>query len=439
MSIDNISLFPQSTTVSPDGHLVIGRCDAISLASRYGTPLYVLDEDHIRSKCREFKTAFARLYQNTNVAYASKACLNKAITKIMAQEGMELDVVSGGELAIALSARFPAEKIYFHGNNKSEEELTYALENKIGHIVADNVTELEIIDRLARQIGHYPDVFIRITPGVQAHTHHHITTGHSGSKFGVYLDDAPETIRLAGKLNGINLVGLHCHLGSQLHETIPYTDALEVLLKLGKKMHDEQGFNLKELSLGGGFGVSYTLEDNALPVENYAVAITGLMVSMCERLEIPLPRLIIEPGRSIVGPAGVTLYRVGMQKQAKGYEKYIAIDGGMADNIRPALYDAKYVVAAAGKMLDTCTEKVTIAGKYCESGDILAKDVMLPSVKAGDILAVPVTGAYCIPMASNYNGALKPAVVMVGSGRSRLVRRREEYADLIRLDQDEGV
>lgn len=434
-----ISLFTLGSSINTDGHLAIGGCDAISLASQYDTPLYVLDEDHIREKCREFKKEFGHLYQKTNVAYASKACLNKAVAKIMVQEGMELDVVSGGELAIALSALFPPEKIYFHGNNKSENELVYALENKIGHVVADNVSELVMLDKLSRQVGHCPDVFIRITPGVDAHTHHHITTGQSGSKFGVYLEEAPEAIRIAQELEGVNLVGLHCHLGSQLHETSPYTDALEILLKFSKKMHDETGFILREISLGGGFGVNYTLEDNALSVKNYAVAISGLMVSLCEQLNLPCPGLIIEPGRAIVGPAGVTLYRVGMQKQAKGYEKYVAVDGGMADNIRPALYDASYAVVAAGKMRDICQDKVTIAGKYCESGDILARDVWLPPLEAGDILALPVTGAYCIPMASNYNGALKPAVVMVSGGKSRLVRRREEYADLTYLDTDGEV
>jgi len=439
MNIEILSLFPQDSNINPEGHLVIGGCDAVSLASRYGTPLYVLDEGHIRSKCREFRNEFDRLYQNIGVAYASKACLNKAVAKIMDQEDMELDVVSGGELAIALSAKFPVERIYFHGNNKSEEELVFALENKIGHIVADNITELVMIDRLARQAGHYPDVFIRITPGVDAHTHHHITTGHSGSKFGVYLDDAPEAIRMAQKLKGVNLVGLHCHLGSQLQETGPYTDALEILLKFSRKMRDEEGFNLRELSLGGGFGVNYVLEDNALPVASYATAIAGMMVSMCDQLNLPCPRLIIEPGRAIIGPAGVALYRVGMQKQAKGYEKYVAVDGGMADNIRPALYDARYTVAAAGKMLEDCLEEVTIAGKFCESGDILARDVLLPPLEAGDILAVPVAGAYCLPMASNYNGALKPPVVMVSDRNSRLVRRREEYADLVSLDVDDGV
>lgn len=439
MSTDMLSLFTLGSSVSPDGHLVIGGCDAVSLASLYGTPLYVFDEGHIREKCREFKKEFGKYYHNTSVAYASKACLNRSIAKIMAEEGMELDVVSGGELAIALSSGFPAERIYFHGNNKSEAEIMFALESGVGHIVADNVTELEMLDRLFCRAGHRPDVFIRITPGVDAHTHHHITTGHSGSKFGVYLEEAPQAIRIAQKLESVNLVGLHCHLGSQLHETSPYTDALEILLKFSKKMHDEEGFILREISLGGGFGVNYTLEDNALPVENYAAAISGLMISLCERLDLPRPGLIIEPGRAIVGPAGVALYRAGMIKQAKGYEKFVAIDGGMADNIRPALYDARYAVAAAGKMLEEPDQKVTIAGKFCESGDILSRDVWLPAVETGDILAVPVAGAYCLSMASNYNGALKPAVVMVGGGKSRLVRRRETYSDLTSLDVEDGA
>ncbi len=436
MNKEVLSLFPIGSTINHDGHLVIGGCDAVMLAKQYGTPLYIIDEGHIRDKCREFKKEFARLYQNVSVAYASKACLNKAVARLIAEEGLELDVVSGGELAIALAAGFPAEKIYFHGNNKSAAELLYALENKIGHIVADNVIELEMISHAANKSGYHPDVFIRINPEVLAHTHQHITTGQSGSKFGVYMNDAPGAVRLAKKL-GLNLVGLHCHLGSQLQETGPYTDALDVMLRFSKKMLDEEGFNLREISVGGGFGVNYTLEDGALPVNNYAAAITGLLVSMCEKLNLPQPGLIIEPGRAIVGPAGVTLYSVGVQKQAEGYEKYVAIDGGMADNIRPALYQADYTVVAAGKMNDERAEKVTVAGKYCESGDILARDVLLPPVQTGDILAVAVTGAYCLPMGSNYNGALKPAVVITGGGKSRLVRRREEYKDLLALDAEE--
>jgi len=438
MNKEILSLFPQGSSIDSDGHLVVGGCDTVSLAARYGTPLYILDENHILSMCREFKKEFARHYKDIKVAYASKACLNQSVARIIASEDLELDVVSGGELAIALAANFPADKIYFHGNNKTEEELEYALANKIGHIVADNASELEMINRAVKRSGHHPDVFLRVNPEVQVHTHHHITTGQPGSKFGIYMDQAPDAIRLAKKL-GINLVGLHCHLGSQIQEIRPYTDSLEVMLKFSKETLDEEGFNLKEISIGGGFGVNYTLKDKALPIASYASAIAGSLISLCEQLGLPVPGLIIEPGRAIVGNAGVTLYSVGMQKQAKGYEKYVSIDGGMADNIRPALYDAVYEVVAAGKMLDNCTEKVTIAGRYCESGDILAQDVMLPPVNSGDVLAVPVTGAYCLPMGSNYNGALKPAVVMTSNGESRLVRRREKYVDLIALDVPEDV
>jgi len=434
MKEELLHLFPEGAAVNAKGHLEIGGCDTVALAGEYGTPLYVLDESHIRNKCRQYVSEFTGRFADTRVAYASKACLNKAVARVIREEGLELDVVSGGELAIALSAGFPAARVYFHGNNKSPEEMRYAFENGVGYIVADNLMELEILQQLAFEFGYSPEVLIRVTPGVEAHTHQHITTGYTGSKFGLPLGDAAGAIKKARKLVNLKLVGLHCHLGSQINETRPYEEALGVLIDFSREVYDKEGFELKKLSIGGGFGVNYTLQDRALPVSVYADTIINTLTSACNRAGLSTPGLIIEPGRSIIGPAGVTLYRVGMIKEIQGLIKYVTVDGGMADNIRPALYDASYAAVAAGKMYEPASEKVTIAGKYCESGDILVKDVSLASVTMGDIVAIPVTGAYCLPMASNYNGAPKPAVVMVNGGGSRVICRREEYSDLVRLD-----
>jgi len=433
-----LDLFPAGTNINSTGNLVVGGCDTVFLAGHYGTPLYILDENHIRRQCRQYRREFTRAYPNVRVAYASKACLNKALARIIDQEEMELDVVSGGELAIALSAGFPAEKIYFHGNNKSKSELEQAFQARVGHVVADNLAELELIDRLADKAGYLPEILLRVTPGVDAHTHHHITTGVAGSKFGLPLEDAARAIKQADGFAHLKITGLHCHLGSQIHEIEPYVKALGILLEFSRTMKAEQGFELKVLSLGGGFGVNYTLEDKALSAGVYAGAIASALVAGCGELGLELPRLVIEPGRAIVANAGVTLYSVGMQKKIQGFGHYVAIDGGMADNIRPALYDAVYTVVVANKVESRVENQVIIAGKYCESGDILVRNANLPVVEAGDILAIPVTGAYCLPMASNYNGALKPAVILVNNGQHRLIRRREEYRDLMYLDVEGG-
>jgi len=438
MKKTELELFPAGTSVSSAGTLVVGGCDSVFLANHYGTPLYILDENHIRRQCREYRREFSQAYQNTRVAYASKACLNRTLARIIHQESLELDVVSGGELAIALSAGFPAEKIYFHGNNKSQSELEQAFNAGVGHIVADNLAELEIIDRLAGRSGCLPEILLRVTPGVDAHTHHHITTGVTGSKFGLPLGDAARAIKQTAGLANLEIAGLHCHLGSQIHEVGPYVKALGILLDFSHRMKTDEGFELKVLSLGGGFGVNYTLEDKALPAGVYAGAISAALVAGCSKLGLLLPRLVIEPGRAIVAGAGVTLYTVGMQKKIEGFGHYVAVDGGMADNIRPALYDAAYTAVVANKIEHRIENEVIIAGKYCESGDILVRKASLPPVEAGDILAIPVTGAYCLPMASNYNGALKPAVVLVNNGGHRLIRRREEYRDLMYLDVEGG-
>lgn len=429
-----LQLFPINTSVNQKGRLVIGGCDCVELSRKYGTPLYILDEQQLRTQCRTFLEAFRQFYPRTRVAYASKALLNRAVAAVICQEELELDVVSAGELAIALSAGFGPGRIYFHGNNKSPDELEYALENQVGHLVMDSLMETDIVIKRLENVGYRPALLLRVTPGVDAHTHRHITTGVSGSKFGMPLEEASQAIeRLAGHPE-INLAGLHCHLGSQVFETGPYAKAMDILLAFTRQMIDRKGFELKELSIGGGFAVNYMPGENAPPASDYARVITGSLTTGCRQKGLNVPELIIEPGRAIAGRAGVALYRAGMQKNIPGFGRYIAVDGGMADNIRPALYGARYTAVPAGKMHAEPIEKVSIVGKYCESADILVSEVMMPALEPGDIIAVPVTGAYCLPMASNYNGALKAAVVMVDRGRERLICRREELEDLLRLD-----
>ncbi len=432
-----IGLFPAGACINSSGHLVVAGCDTVKLAHRYSTPLYIIDEQQVRRQCREFKKEFTAAYPGADVAYASKALLNKAVARLIDEEKMCIDVVSGGEMAIALSAGFPAQNIYFHGNNKSRAELEYAFASGIGHIVIDSLMELGVVTELAEKLGNEPEILLRVTPGVDAHTHQHITTGYTGSKFGLTPGDARQAIRLAMGSPGLKLTGLHCHLGSQIHEVEPYRQAIKILFELAREAAHETGFSLDELNLGGGFGVNYMPDDRALRIAEFAQAIAGAITGEVRRLGLPLPHLVVEPGRSIVARAGITLYRAGMIKDIPQAVRYVAVDGGMADNIRPALYGAAYTAVAASRMDEEPDTAFTIAGKFCESGDVVARNVKMASVEPGDIIAVPVTGAYCLPMASNYNGALKPAVIMVKDGRSRLIRRREEPQDLMMLDRDE--
>lgn len=427
-------LFPPTAEVSGKGHLVIGGCDMVALAEEFGTPLYIFDEQTLRQKCAEFRNEFGKRYPDVAIVYAGKAFVNRALAVILKDEGLGLDVVSGGELSIARSVDFPMEKIYFHGNNKSAGELDMALESKVGRIVIDNFQELDMLAGMAVQRGAAPDVLLRLTPGVDPHTHRHISTGVEDSKFGIPLASADEAVSRAMAAPGLNLVGLQFHLGSQIFEVEPYREAIRVIMDLAAKMRTRHGFELKELDVGGGFAVQYTVDSTAPPVADYAEMITATVTEKCRQQNLELPKLIIEPGRSIVGRAGVALYRAGVVKEIPGIRCYVSVDGGMADNIRPALYDARYEAVVANRMNDKEKKKVTIAGKFCESGDILIKDIDLPEIAPGDILAVPDCGAYCLAMGSNYNASLKPAIVMVNDGRARLVRRRETYEDLLRHD-----
>ncbi|MFC1965675.1 diaminopimelate decarboxylase [Chloroflexota bacterium] len=432
--ISKLPLFPRTAKVSDKGHLVIGGCDAVELAAEFGTPLYIFDEVSLRSKCVEFKTEFGRRYTDTAVLYACKAFINKALALIFREEGFGLDVVSGGEIGIVQSAGFPLERVYFHGNNKSAEELRLALELGVGRIVVDNFHELKMLGEIAREKGCTPDILLRLSPGVDPHTHKYITTGNVDSKFGFPLANGEEAITAAMSLSSLNLVGLHFHLGSLLFEIEPYQQAIDFILSFAAEMKRKHGFELSELNIGGGFAVQYTLDSPPPTVAEYAEAIISNIISKCRELKLELPRLIIEPGRSIVAMAAVALYEVGASKDIPGVRRYVSIDGGMADNIRPALYGARYEAVVANKMNEKETGEVTIAGKFCESGDILIRDISLPALVAGDILAMPGCGAYCLPQACNYNASFKVAVALVNDGRARLIRRRETIEDLIGCD-----
>jgi diaminopimelate decarboxylase len=431
---DKLSLFPLTAGVNDRGHLALGGCDTVELAAEFGTPLYVFDELSLRSKCAEFRTEFGQRYADTIVAYSCKAFINKALALIFKEEGLSLDVVSDGEISIVRSAGFPMDRVCFPGNNKSSEELTLALESGVGRIVVDNFHELNMLAGIAGERGGKPDIWLRLTPGVDPHTHKYITTGNIDSKFGIPLASGEEAVTTAMSMPEINLMGLHFHIGSQIAETEPYQKSIEVILNFAAEMGQKHGFELKEMSIGGGFAIQYTLDSPVPPVSAYAEAMTSAITEQCRRLEMATPRLIIEPGRSMVGQAGVALYTAGVVKDIPGVRCYVSVDGGMADNIRPALYGAELEAAVANKILEKEMGRVTIAGKFCESGDILISDIALPQVLTGDIIAVPNSGAYCIPMASNYNSSLKPAIVMVKEGKARLIRRRETFDDLTRHD-----
>lgn len=431
-----LSLFPLTAKVNNQGHICIGGCDIADLTREFGTPLYLFDEFTLRHKCREFKAAFSKYYPDSLVIYASKAFLNQALALIFKQEGLGLDVVSGGELSIAHSANFPPAKVYFHGNNKTPEELKLALNWNIGRVVVDNFYELELLNRLAKEREVSQDILLRLNPGVDPHTHEYTTTAILDSKFGFPLatGQAEEAVKQAMSASNLNLLGFHFHLGSPISETKPYEVATELVLRFALGARDKFSFRLSEFSVGGGFAVQYTLDSKVPAVADYAQAITNKLNSLISQTGLASPRLIIEPGRAIVGQAGVALYKVGAIKEIPGVRKYICVDGGMSDNIRPALYGAKYEALVANKALEAEEELVTVVGKLCESGDILVREANLASVFPGDILAIPVCGAYSIPMWSNYNALPRPAIIMVNNGEACLIRRRESYPDLMSLD-----
>ncbi len=430
------NVLPLTAGMSEAGHLLLGGCDAVDLARDFGTPLYVFDEETLRGQCRAFIGAFRSRYPDTAVAYAAKAYLGRALAAIVAQEGMDLDVVSGGELAIAASVNFPPERIHFHGNNKSEAELREALDYGIARIVVDNFHEMQLLNGVARARGLRQKVLLRLSPGIDPHTHEKTTTGTLENKFGIPLPtgQAEAAVRQALDMPGLELVGLHVHLGSPVFELEPYTQAVDMVCEFASRMLKAYGFEMREFSPGGGFAVAYTADQRPPAPDEYAEAIVPPLIAACERHGLAQPRLFIEPGRSIVARAGVALYTVGASKEVPDVRRFVSVDGGMADNIRPAMYDSKYSAVVANRVLDERVERVTVAGKYCESGDVLMRDADLPPLVPGDILAMPAAGAYALAMAGNYNASLRPAIVLVKDGQSHLIRRRETYEDLMRTD-----
>lgn len=411
--------------------------DCLQLAAEYGTPLYLMDEQKIRKNCRMYHDAIARHYDGRGmVLYASKAFSAKQIYRVVREEGLGIDVVSGGELYTALSAGFPADRIYFHGNNKSVQELSMALENGVARIVVDNAQELQVLNQLAGEKGIRQKILFRIKPGIDAHTHDFVQTGQNDSKFGVALDngEAFAMIQQAQSLPFVEVVGVHCHIGSQIFEPAPFHLAAERMMFLLIQVRDTLGLTLQELNLGGGYGIRYTQADDPVPYDCYIEQISVTLKKIAQDHDFPLPFVLMEPGRSIVGEAGITLYTVGSVKRIPGVRTYVAVDGGMPDNPRFALYGAAYQAVVVSQQGEASEETVTIAGKCCESGDLLIRDISLPSMERGDTLAVLSTGAYNYSMSSNYNRLPRPAVVGVKDGKAEVWVRRETYEDLVRND-----
>ena len=424
--------------INQNNHLEIGGIDTIALANKYGTPVYVLDVEYVENVCSAYLDTLNRNYGYGTVAYASKALSCKAIYQIMKAQNMSIDVVSGGEIYTALSVGFPAEKMYFHGNNKLISELEYAISSNVGTIVADNLEEIEIIDRIAKQKGIVQNILLRINPGVEAHTHNFVQTAKIDSKFGFYIanGDADKALKHSLKFKNVNLRGFHSHIGSQIFQKEAFSLAVEKLTDYMVSVKEKFGFITDVLNMGGGFGVWYTDDDPAFSVNEYALYVKNIIDTLnvaIKEKNLQKPYLILEPGRSIVCEAGITLYSVGMIKDISNIKKYVCIDGGMFDNPRYALYQAKYSAVVANKAGDTPTEKVTLAGKCCESGDVIA-EVDLPECSRGDIIAVFSTGAYNYSMASNYNRNFVPPIVAVYKGNSDYIVRPQSFEDVTRND-----
>jgi diaminopimelate decarboxylase len=438
----DLRLLPATATISQDGRLSVGGCDLGELADRFGTPLFVYDEEHLRRRCREYTGHFGG-----NVAYAGKAFLCRAMVRLVEEEGLYLDVATGGELHVALSARFPAGRILFHGNNKSEEELASALAGGVGRVVADSFDELDRIEAVAKgglpppRSGGCPrkvTVLLRVTPGVEAHTHEYIETGVEDSKFGfpVRAGDALEAARRVAASSQLSLAGLHCHIGSQIFALGSYAKAAAVIARLAAAVEDATGQPLPELNLGGGLGVAYQSADRPPAVAEYAALLRQALTQAYREAGLTgVPELFVEPGRSIVATAGLTLYRVGTVKEIAGVRTYVAVDGGMSDNLRPATYGARYETFDPARVTERRPFVATVAGKHCEQGDLLVRDANLPAgLTVGDLLCTPATGAYGYAMASNYNKIPRPAVIFVARGEAREVVRRETLDDLLRLE-----
>jgi len=423
--------------VNQMGHLAISGCDTVELAKQYGTPLYVMSEDEIRRVCKSYVQSFQKYYGGHGCPiYASKAFSCKEICRIVTSEGLDVEVVSGGELYTALQAGVSAKHIHFQGNNKSAGEISFAIESGVGDIVVDSLSELRLVESIAEDHNAVAEISLRVKPGIDAHTHEFIRTGQIDSKFGIDLvsGEAMEAVRQSLRLEHVRLKGLHCHIGSQVLDVEPFVHAAEVMLELFNEIKTKLGVELDHLNLGGGFGVHYTEQDDAVPYEDYMAAVSVMVHKKCEDFGLALPKIYIEPGRSVVAEAGITLYTVGTIKEIPGVRNFVSIDGGMFENPRYALYQAEYTCLLANKAGEPADYIATIAGKCCESGDLIQEHTPIQRPQEGDILAVLTTGAYNYSMASNYNRNPKPACVMVSQGESRIVIKGETYEDLIRND-----
>ncbi len=430
-------LISENLSVNESNHLTIGGCDAVNLAKEYGTPLYVLDEDLFRKNCRIYRDAIDKYYNgNGLVLYANKALCTMHTCRVASEEGLGADVVSGGELYTAIKAGFPMDRIYFHGNNKTDEELEMAVSNGVGHIIVDNMYELERLNEIAKSHDIVQNIMFRIKPGVDAHTHSFIQTGQIDSKFGVALEngEAFEIYETAHNMSNVNPDGLHCHIGSQIFDVEPFCKAAEVMMNFAGDLKDKLGLCIKKLNLGGGYGIMYTENDDPVPYDEYIKYVSVVVKKTAKNRGLEVPFILMEPGRSIAAPAGTTLYTVGSIKDIKGVRKYVSVDGGMCDNPRYIMYESEYTAVVANKAGSERTDKVTVAGKCCESGDLLLKDTMLQEAESGDILAVLATGAYNYSMASNYNRIPRPAMVAVSGGESRVIVKRETYEDILKND-----
>ena len=425
--------------INEKGNLTIGGMDAVELAREFGTPAYILDENVIRANCREYLCAARREFgEDALPLYASKALCFTGIYKLAAEEGMGVDCVSGGELYTAAKAGFPAERIYFHGNNKTDSDISQAMDMGVGRFVVDNIEELCAVAAEAERRGIIQGILLRITPGIDPHTHKAVVTGNVDSKFGsaIVTGQAMEIVKLALSKKSLDLVGLHCHIGSQIFDLEPFSDAADIMVRFIADIKRECAYEIRELNLGGGFGVRYTEDDREISYSSAIADIAKIVRTFCEKNGIRMPRVILEPGRSLVAAAGATLYTVGSVKEIPSFRNYVSVDGGMPDNPRYALYQSQYTALIANKASEPRDYRATIAGRCCESGDLLGENMLLQKAERGDILALLVTGAYNYSMASNYNRLPRPPVIMVRDGKARVAVRRETYEDIVRNDLD---
>ncbi|MEM9117454.1 MAG: diaminopimelate decarboxylase [Cyanobacteria bacterium P01_F01_bin.56] len=432
-SSPNQNLLPLTAEVAENDYLVVGGCDVPQLLERYGSPLYILDEETLRASCQQYRDAMKRYYPGESlVIYASKAWNCLAVCAIVNQENLGIDVVSGGELLAAVKAGVPSDRLYFHGNNKSIEELQQGLESGC-RIVVDNWFELKSLSALAQSAEQTVSILLRLTPGIECHTHEYIRTGHLDSKFGFDPVQVEEVFQFVAQQPQLRCLGLHAHIGSQIFELQPHADLAGVMVQWLQKAADH-GLPVTELDIGGGLGICYTEADDPPSIETWVKTVAEAVAQACQTQGVPLPKLIAEPGRSLIGAAAVTAYRVGSQKTVPGIRTYVAVDGGMSDNPRPITYQSVYRALVANRMSAPLTEKTTLAGKHCESGDVVIQEADLPALAANDVIVVAGTGAYNYSMASNYNRVPRPAAVLVKAGEAHLIIQRETLQDLIRHD-----